>query len=293
MHRSIDRKAFILLIVLSFIWGYNWVLMKQAISYIPELYFAFFRTIFGAFLLFGILAFNKKSLKITHFKYVSILGLLQTTGFVGLTVLALRFAKAGKTAILVYSMPFWLVLFSWKILKEIPDRKEIISNVVAFLGLFLVLEPWDMIGSKGFLGDALAVLSGISWAFAVIWQKRHRNLNVDIVSLNAWQMFIGSIGILICALMFERFYMRFSYFLLFAIFYNAFLANALAWVIWSYAIKRLPSGLMGLTMLTTPVIGMISSMIVLKERMNFYEIIGSSLIVLGLLINTLDHIKKT
>ncbi|HEK25548.1 MAG TPA: EamA family transporter, partial [Hydrogenobaculum sp.] len=170
--------------------------------------------------------------------------------------------------------------------------KEIISNVVAFLGLFLVLEPWDMIGNKGFLGDALAILSGISWAFAVIWQKKHRNLNADIISLNAWQMFIGSIGILICALMFERFYIRFSYFLLFAIFYNAVLANALAWVIWSYAIKRLPSGFMGLTMLTTPVIGMISSMIILKERMDIYEIIGSSLIVLGLLINTLDHIRK-
>ncbi len=290
---NIDKKAFASLILLSFIWGYNWVLMKQTISYIPELYFAFLRSILGSFLLFGILAFNKKSLKLKHIRYVSILGLLQTTGFVGLTVLALKFAKAGKTAILVYSMPFWLVLFSWKLLKEIPDRKEIMSNVLAFTGLFLVLEPWSMINGKGFLGDILAVLSGVSWAFAVVWQKKHRSLNLDIVSLNAWQMLIGGVGILVFALIFEKFYIKFSLTLLFGIIYNAVLANALAWVIWSYAIKRLPAGFMGLTMLITPVIGMVCSMIILKERMDMYEIIGSAFIVSGLLINTLDHIRKT
>ncbi len=289
---NIDKKAFFLLILLSFIWGYNWVLMKQSIQYMPELYFAFFRSILGSFLLFSILAFNKKSLKLKHVKYVSVLGLLQTTGFVGLTILALKFAKAGKTAILVYSMPFWLVLFSWKILREIPDRKEIVSNIVAFIGLSLVLEPWRMVDGKGVLGDVLAILSGISWAFAVIWQKKHRSLALDIVAINAWQMLIGSVGILFFAILFEKFYIKFSYLLLFGIIYNAVLANALAWVIWSYAIKRLPSGFMGLTMLLTPVIGMISSMIILKERMDIYEIIGSSLIVLGLLINTLDHIRK-
>ncbi|GAB6078618.1 DMT family transporter [Hydrogenobaculum acidophilum] len=290
---DIDKKALLSLILLSFIWGYNWVLMKQSIHYMPELYFAFFRSILGSFLLFGILAFNNKSLKLKHIKYVSILGLLQTTGFVGLTILALKFAKAGKTAILVYSMPFWLVLFSWKILKEIPDKREIVSNVVAFTGLFLVLEPWNTITGKGFLGDALAILSGISWAFAVIWQKKYRSLTLDIVSLNAWQMLIGSVGILFFAVMFEKFYIKLSYLLLFGIAYNAILANALAWVIWSYAIKRLPSGFMGLTMLITPVIGMIASMIILKEKMDVYEILGSFFIVLGLLINTLDHIRKS
>lgn len=292
MQKQIDKKAFLLLIVLSFIWGYNWVVMKKGISYMPDLYFAFFRAFFGSLLLFGILAFNKKSLKIKHVKYTSILGILQTTGFVGFTLLALRFGEAGKTAILVYSMPFWLMVLSWKILKEKSDKIEILSNILAFLGLFFVLKPWNMNLSGGALGDVLAILSALSWAFSVIWQKLHMDLNKDIIAINAWQMIIGSSGLLALAFLLEHFYIKFSYYLLFAILYNAVLGNALAWIIWSYAIKRLPPGIMGLTMLLAPIIGMVSSMLELGEKMGIYEAFGSFLIVLGLLITTIDRIRK-
>ena len=288
------EKIFFLLILLSFVWGYNWVVMKQGITYLPDLYFAFFRSVFGATILFGLMIFKKVSLKPTNLRYVLILGLLQTTGFIGFTVLALKFTKAGKTAILVYSMPFWLTLFSWLFLSEKPDRKEFLSNILAFTGLIIVLEPWtlDFIHIKSILGDIIAVISGIFWALSVIWQKKHKELNRNLLSVNAWQMFIGSIFILLMAFFSEPFHIKLSKNLIFAISYNAILANALAWIIFNYAVKKLPSGIMGLTMLLTPIIGMISSMIVLKETMNIYEILGSMLTVSGLLIITIDHIKK-
>ncbi len=268
--------------------------MKQGISYIPDLYFAFLRAILGGLLLFGVMVLRGSFKKPKNFKNVFILGVLQTTGFIGLTVLALNFAGAGKTAILVYSMPFWLMLFSWKVLSQKPDTKEIISNVFAFLGLLMVLEPWrlDISHMNSVMGNALAILSGVFWAFSVIWQKTHKDLNEDLLVVNAWQMFLGSFLVLLIAIVFEPFHVNFNKTLVFSVLYNAVLANALAWLIWSYAVKKLHSGIMGLTMLLAPIIGMISSMLILKERMDIFEIIGSVLIISGIFIITMDHIKR-
>ncbi len=159
----LKEKAFLLLILLSFIWGYNWVVMKQGIGYMPPLYFAFFRVFFGAIFIFGFMAFKRMSLKPQYIFYAFVLGILQSVGFIGLTVLALEFAKAGKTAILVYSMPFWLTLFSFMFLSQKPDRKEMVSNILAFTGLMFVLEPWklDIYNLKSLVGDILAIASGI------------------------------------------------------------------------------------------------------------------------------------
>ncbi len=290
---TFKEKAFLLLLILSLIWGYNWVVMKQGIEYIPALYFVFLRCMLGGLVLFAVLAFKGGIKKPKNFKNVFILGILQT-GFLGLAVLALIYAKAGKTAILVYSMPFWLMFLSWWFLSQKPDKKELISNAFAFAGLIFILEPWrlNIIHINSILGDALAILSGIFWAFSVIWQKTHKDLNENLLLVNAWQMFLGSFIVLIAAVYFEPFQVKFTSMFVFTVLYNAILGNAIAFLILSYAVKKLPSGIMGLTMLFAPIVGMVSAMLILNEQMNLVEIIGSVLIIAGLFITALDHIKR-
>jgi drug/metabolite transporter (DMT)-like permease len=43
---------------------------------------------------------------------------LTTTGSVGFSTWALESGAAGKTAVLVYTMPFWVLLLAWPILAE-------------------------------------------------------------------------------------------------------------------------------------------------------------------------------
>ena len=49
-------------ILLTMIWGYNWVVMKQSVQLIGPWEFAFIRNFFGALCLFFVLIFYKKSL---------------------------------------------------------------------------------------------------------------------------------------------------------------------------------------------------------------------------------------
>ena len=60
------------------------------------------------------------------------------------------------------------------------------------------------------------------------------------------------------------------------------LANALAWFLWLYALRRLSAGLAGLGTLAIPVIGVVASWLQLGERPGAVEGAGMALIVGGL-----------
>ena len=53
-------------VLMTFFWGYNWVVMKQAVQLVGPWEFAFIRNFFGALILLLLLAFMQKSLKIIN-----------------------------------------------------------------------------------------------------------------------------------------------------------------------------------------------------------------------------------
>ena len=88
------------LILLALIWGYNWVVMKIGLEYAQPFTFAALRTFLGALSLFLLLIVLRRSLRPPTLGFTIVIGLLQTTGFVGLLMWALQSGGAGKTSVL-------------------------------------------------------------------------------------------------------------------------------------------------------------------------------------------------
>ena len=57
---------------------------------------------------------------------------------------ALETGGAGKTSILVYTMPFWILLLAWLVLDEKVRGALWVPIVMAFCGLVFILEPWAL-----------------------------------------------------------------------------------------------------------------------------------------------------
>ena len=93
------------LVVLTLIWSYSWIFMKQVTSYIGAFDFTALRCIFGALVLFIVLLLRGRGMRPTPFNYTLAIALLQTCGMVGLAQWALVSGGAGKVAILSYTMP--------------------------------------------------------------------------------------------------------------------------------------------------------------------------------------------
>ena len=181
------------LLLLSVIWGYNWVVMKLALTDIGAFQFGAIRTFFGALVLLVTLKVLRKPLKPMHLRMTVLLGLLQTAGFTGLIIWALVEGGAGKTAVLSFTMPFWVMILAWPLLGEKLRGMQWLTALLSVSGLVFILEPWNLHG--GLLSNFLAVFAGICWAVAVILAKKlhQRAPELDLLSFTGWQMLFGSL----------------------------------------------------------------------------------------------------
>src|SRR5512142_1253672 len=170
MTRHSQRAAWIGLLVLTIIWSLNWTVMKVAMRDAGPFTFSAQRYVIGTLVLFALLAIRRRSLKPTPWAATIAIGLCQTTGFQALAQWALVSGGAGKTALLAYTMPFWVVPLAWWWLHEKPGLRRWICIALAAAGFGCVIRPWQPIGSPRSIG--LAMLAGVAWAIATVLSKR-------------------------------------------------------------------------------------------------------------------------
>jgi len=292
MQKNITIKAFVALFLLTLIWGYNWVVMKLAIQYASPFQFAAIRTFLGAVMLFIVMFFAKRPLALREFPTMLLLGLLQTCGFTGLLIWALVNGGAGKTAVLAYTMPFWVMLFAWPMLGEKVQGWQWLAVLFALFGIVLIFDPLH-IKADGF-SMFLALLSGIFWAMsAIVSKKLHQRLpDMDLLNLTAWPLLLGSIPIVLLALFLPAPPIQWTVTFINTILFSIFLSGSLAWVLWIYALQRLQAGVASMASMLAPVIGVLSAWLQLGEVPKPYELIGMLFIALSLIIISTINIRK-
>ena len=292
MQKNTTLKAFAALLLLTLIWGYNWVVMKVAVQYASPFQFAALRTLLGALMLFAIIFITKRPLGLKEFPTMLLLGLLQTCGFTGLLIWALVNGGAGKTAVLAYTMPFWVMLFAWPLLGERVQGWQWLAVLFALFGIVLIFDPLH-IKADGF-SMFLALLSGIFWAIsAIVSKKLHaRAPHLDLLNLTAWPLLLGAIPIVLLALFLPSPPIQWTQPFIYTILFSVFLSGSLAWVLWIYALQRLPAGIASMASMLAPVIGVLSAWAQLGEVPKHIELIGMLLIALSLVIISTINIRK-
>lgn len=254
--------------------------MKVALDYVEPLLFAAMRGGMSAVVLLVLLPVLHRPIKPKALRMTALLGLLQTTGFAGLVMAALRTGGVGKTSMLVYSMPFWLLLMAWAVLGERLRSLQWLAFALALGGMILILGPWEL---RGVTSSLLAVGGGFCWAastvVAKVIQKRHE---IDILTLSAWQMLAGAVPLAVIALTTSPIGPEWSPDFIWVLVYNVLLANGLAWVLWLFVLRALPATTTGLSTMIVPVLGVLFAWAQLGEHPGRAEIVGMTLIVIAL-----------
>ncbi len=285
-------RAVVALLVLSILWGYNWVVMKNALVDAGAFQFGALRTFLGAVCLLGLIIILRRPIRPKEIPTLIVLGLLQTSGFTGLIIWALVEGGAGKTAILTYTMPFWVMVMAWPLLGEKIQGTQWLAALLSVMGIVFILDPLHL-GADQF-SMTLAVLAGISWALAVMLAKKlhQRAPDLDLLSLTAWQMLFGSIPIVVAAFLVPAPAINWTPYFIGAVVFNAVLCNALAWLLWLYALQRLEAGVASMVTLLAPVIGVLAAWIELSEQPSHGELWGILFIIVSLVIISIRGMKK-
>lgn len=275
------RGALIALAVVSLIWSYNWIVMKVVLAYIGPITFSALRYAIGTAVIFAMLALRRESMAPTPWRATIAIGVAQTTGFQALVQLALVAGGAGKTALLAYTMPFWVIPLSWWLLDERPSLRQWLFIAVAAGGLVLVLEPWQGLGSA--TSALLALAGGACWAIGTVVAKRtFRDARISALRLTAWQMLIGTFGLMVLALCVHERSIDWSWIMIGALAYNGILSSGLAWVLWLLVVQRLTANMAGLASLVTPLLGVAFAWVLLGEQPDAAESAGIVFMIVAL-----------
>jgi drug/metabolite transporter (DMT)-like permease len=274
-------KPVLALAVMCFIWGYNWVVMKVALRFCDPFVFAAIRVFPAAIILFVVLLLSKKDWRPRQVKWTVLLGLLSTTVGLGLPIWALVNAGAGKTAILLYTMPFWVILLAWPILGERMRGLDWLAVFLAFAGLALIMD-FDAVGAK-LWSSILAVIAGIAWAgSAIITRIMRRDPDFDVLSVTTWQMIYGVGPLIVIAVFVPSPPTQWTPVFIAVMFYNVILVSVVAFLLWFYVLERVPAGMATMGTLVTPVLAIISAAIQLGEIPSSREGLGIILILSGI-----------
>jgi drug/metabolite transporter (DMT)-like permease len=284
------RGAYIALACLTLVWGLNWAAMKLGLRYADPIIFNIERTWVAIATLFVVLLLTGKRFWPESWLAVCVTGFCQTTVNFGATAMALASGGAGRTAVLVFTMPFWTLLIAWPVLGERVRGGQWLAVSCALAGLLLIVEPWDW---QGDLAPKLwATVSGFGWAGGTVAQaffQRRRRL--EGLTLMTWQMVVGILPITLIPLFVSLPGAEWNVVYLGSLLYAGVIAGGIGFVLWIGILAWLPTGTAALNMLVIPVIALVSSMLVFGERLDPLEWAGIAAIGVGLAIISIRAVR--
>lgn len=289
--------ALVLLVLLSLVWGLHWVVTKIGLGYMPPLTYAALR-VGGGLATVLVLLGARRRLRLPARSDVPILlsiGLGQVAAGVLIMSLALQVVAAGRSSVLVYTMPLWVAVLLAVAFRVRPRRNEVLGLALGIVGLVALLNPavidWSVPGE---LPGTLALLANaVIWAGATIHVRRHRWTSTPL-DLQPWQLLIAFVPLLVIAFLVEGFQgVDWQPATVLILLYSGPLATAFAtWA--SQAITRSLGAQASATgFLAVPVVGLASGALILGESLGPVDVVGFALVLAGVAATTLWRRRGT
>lgn len=271
------------LVALTLIWGYSWVLAKQALAYAAPFSFAAQRSLLAALALLLIVKFTGRPFRVAAPLPTLAIGLVQVTGFMALSTWALVEGGPGKTAVLVFTMPIWTLLMAWPVLGERVRGMQWLAAISTLTGMILIIEPWAL--HTSLFSKFLGVTAALCWAIGTVLIKRLRAAQpVNLLSLTAWQMLLGAVPLALVAGVIPEHATNWAGAYIGILAFMSLVTTALCWWLWIVILDRVPAWEASLSVLGVPVVAIASSRWMMGEEFRGAELAGIVLIACGLAV---------
>lgn len=280
--------GYLMLMVTAVSWGLNWPVLKFVVGEWPPFTFRFLTGLGGAGLMFLLAAARRERLMPGRgqWRRLVIASILNITSFTGLATFALLWLDASEAAIIAYTMPIWAALIAWPVLGERPTLYRVLGLAIGLGGVATLMAGQLLNAPPAALlaklpGVGFIMGTALMFASGAVFTKKYP-LNLPPATNLAWQILIGSLPLAAVAIVDGRWNLSAISPLGWAAFaYVVAIALCLSYVTWFRALKALPASTAAVGTLLVPVIGVISSALVLGEPLGPRQLIALGMTVTG------------
>jgi len=283
-------RAWLLLLGLVVVWGSHWVVVKVGLETIPPFTYGVLRLLGGIVTLALLMAAAGRLHRPDRSDWPIIIsyGLLAVGLGITMMNLALPHIPAGRSSILAYTIPLWVVPVMALLARALPSRPEVVGLMLGLGGLVLLLNPAaiDWSGEGALLGSLLLVVGAMGAALALVHVRLHpwRGTPFD---TQIWQLLVALVPMLAFALLLERDSfgeVRWDLPTALAVLYSGPLATAFAFWASQMIVQSLGPLTTGIGYLGAPVVGVVAGIIVLGEVITPIDLAGIAVTTAGIVV---------
>jgi drug/metabolite transporter (DMT)-like permease len=249
--------------------------MRMALDQIPPFSMRVATLALGAGVLTSFALWQRRNLAVVHRRtwiHICVASLFNIVAFSVFTPFAQLSAETSRVAIMIYTMPIWAAMMARPILGERFTATRVAALTLCFAGMTILIAPLASVSVP--IGIMLAVAASMSWAAGTIYLKWAK-LEGDPMAITVWQLVFGMVVIAICVPIFEGgLHLNAGAWSLFGLIYSGIVGSGICYFLWFGIVRRLPASTAALGVLASPVIGVITAMIVLGERPTWTDAIG-------------------
>jgi O-acetylserine/cysteine efflux transporter len=283
---SIAPSDLAVMMVVVWVWGMNFAVIKIGVVGVPPLLLGCLRFVLAAFP--ALLFFKAPKVPL---RWYLLYGMTISVGQFALLFSAIHLGMpSGLASLVLQSQAFFTMLFAALWLKERWQLNQIAGLALAAVGLVLICSAHGV--SMPLAGFGLTVAAAVMWAGGnIVTRSLGRFGPMDQQAFVVWASLVPPIPFLLLSLWIEgpeaitHALVHFEWQSFAALAYLAWGATLFGYGVWTRMLSKYPANRVAPFSLLVPLVGLTTGWLVFGEALKPIHFVGGALLMAGLLLN--------
>ncbi len=283
---AIDGAAVATMLCLTFAWGVNGVAAKLANQGFDPVFVTIARSAIGSACIFAWCRWRRIAL---FDRDGTLPGGLAAGALFGLEFVlifwGLDFTSVARSALMVNTMPFWVLIGAHFLLGERMSATKLAGTALAFLGVALVFsDRLSLPGPDAIIGDVMSLSAGGAWAATILVIKKSRLATARAEKTLLYQLAVSTV-VALPVLAFTGPVLRdVGAVPIASILFQGVFIVAFTYHRWLWLMRRYPAAGLSSFAFLTPAFGVLAGGLLLDEPLSPRIFAALALIAVGILI---------
>jgi drug/metabolite transporter (DMT)-like permease len=289
-------RAYLAWIAICILWGTTYLFIRIGVESIPPMLFAGFRWLIAGIIFISILKVSGKQLpKKSDLIHIAIIGVALLGFGNGLVVVGEQYVESGLAALLITTVPFWMVGVE-SFLPRGPKLNwmTITGLIVGSLGIALIFGgDLKYIFETKYLIGVLSILGAVvAWSLGSVYSKYKKVSVHPLMSASVQMLIVGSLQIILGAVLGEFTGLHFTQSGVLSLAYLIVMGSIFGYGSYIYAIEHLPLSLVSTYAYVNPIIALILGWIFLNEQLSVFTLLAAVVIIVGVVLVKIGSNKR-